>query len=96
MQRLVTAEYYKLWKNKGIYTIFALSCMPILFGLLVSLKLNGLTISEGAFDLISFPNNMWQFFYRYIFANHYLVLSISLFRSRVEKWDADLSTYSYS
>lgn len=62
MQRLVTAEYYKLWKNKGIYTIFALSCMPILFGLLVSLKLNGLTISEGAFDLISFPNNMWQFF----------------------------------
>lgn len=61
MGKLILSEYYKLWKNKGLLVLGGLASLPLLFSLLVWLDLPALNVSEGAFDLISFPNLIWQF-----------------------------------
>ena len=61
MLKLIYAEYYKMCKNKSVFSIFALSVIPLIFAVLVALDLDTMKMSEGAFNLLSFPQNMWQF-----------------------------------
>lgn len=62
MKQLVLSEYYKLWKSKSLYSILALCMIPVIFGFFIYFRVEALAINEGAFDILSFPNNMWQFF----------------------------------
>lgn len=61
MLKLIYADYYKMCKNKSVFSIFAISIIPLIFAVLVALDLDSMKMSEGAFNLLSFPQNMWQF-----------------------------------
>ena len=63
MINLIYAELYKLWKNRSVLAIGALSLIPFVFAFMVSLNLKSMKIADSAFSLLTYPQSMWQFVY---------------------------------
>ena len=63
MINLIYAELYKLWKNRRVLAIGALSLIPFVFAFMVSLNLKSMKIADSAFSLLTYPQSMWQFVY---------------------------------
>ncbi|HFI0640229.1 hypothetical protein ACS6Z0_07350 [Streptococcus suis] len=61
MLKLMYADYFKMWKNKSLLSILTMSVVPLIFSIIVSMDLESMKMADGAFNLLSFPQSMWQF-----------------------------------
>lgn len=61
MINLIKAEYYKMWKDRSLLVLSLFMMIPIAFALMIYFDFSGLKIADGAFNIYTFPNNIWQF-----------------------------------